>query len=299
MDPFGSSLITNNTKIVLLPKVKKERIWEIDFLRGLCVVLMILDHLALLLSDFFGPSWYGFGFYIFGEGDAFTRFCYTWIYSEAREIIHPIVLFVFFAISGISCSFSRSNFKRGLQLLVVALLYSACSYAAEQFGVSGVFVAFGVLDFLAVSILLYAVIDFFSKNNRLINVIVSAIIIIVTLCLYFLYTPPEDTPMIFAIVFPPYDYYGNPSFYSQSSFSPGDLFTLIPYLSFFFAGTFLAPILYSKRRSLLPKLNGKWQKPVSFIGRHALIVYIIHVVLLAAILALISYLFITPGSWGI
>jgi len=296
-----ANLINEKTLITLLPKEKKERIWEIDFLRGFCVVLMILDHLAFLIAYYFGPSWYGtYAYYLKGLGDSFTRFCYYWVESDVRDVIHPIVLFVFFSISGISCSFSKSNFKRGLELLIIALLYTAGSYIAEQMGISGVFVAFGVLDFLAVCILLYAVIAWASKNNKFIICLISAAIIITSACLYYLYDPPEDTPIIFAIVFPPENGRGLPAkFYSQEYFSPGDLFTLVPYLSFFFAGVFLQPILYPRRRSLLPKLNRGWQKPISFVGRHALIVYVIHVVLLAVILAAISYLFITPGSFGI
>lgn len=296
-----ANLITENTKIKLLPKVKKERIWEIDFIRGFCVILMILDHLAFLLADFFGPSWYGgYSFYFKGLGDSFTRFCYEWINSSARDVLHPTVLFFFFSISGISCSFSHSNFKRGLELLAIALLYTLGSYAAQEMGIDGVFVAFGVLDFLAVCILLYAVIDWASKGNALIKCIISAIIIIVSACLYYLYNPPENTPSIFAIIFPPFNGQGEKAlFYSQYDFSPGDLFTMIPYSAFYFAGVFLAPILYGKKRSLLPMLNGKWHKPVTFIGKHALIIYVVHVVILALILALISYLFITPGSFGI
>ncbi len=316
-----SSSVVDNVIVTLNPKPQKKRIWEIDFLRGICVILMILDHLAILLADYFGKSWYGNFFYPRGNGDAFTRFCYEWLKSDAREIIHPIILFVFFAISGISCSFSRSNAKRGVQLAVVALIYTLCSYIAQEtIGISGVFVTFGVLHFLAVAILLYALLVFvFSPHgnpksvsgkkytthvgdkspNKIAIMLSSAVIIIVTLCLYFLYTPPETTPKFFAVIFPPHDYWGNPSlFYSQAEISPGDLFTLIPYLAFFFAGTFIAPILYGKKRSLLPALDRGWQKPISFIGRHALIVYVAHLVLLGGLLALISYLFITPGSWG-
>ena len=66
-----------------------------------------------------------------------------------------IVLFVFFSISGISCTFSRNNAKRGFILGAIALLYTLGSYVAQEYiGISGVFVAFGVLDFLAVSMLL-------------------------------------------------------------------------------------------------------------------------------------------------
>lgn len=269
-------------------------------MRGICVILMILDHLALLLSDYFGVSWYGYNYIIRGTGDAFTRFCAVWINSHARDIIHPLVLFVFFSVSGISCTFSRSNAKRGLQLLVVALIYTAGSYIAQEvIGINGVFVTFGVLDFLAASILLYALINFLCRENSVAVSLISLALIIVTLCLYFCYTPPATTPKIFGVIFPPRDFYGNPSlFYSQSEISPGDLFTMIPYTAFFFSGVLIAKIFYPVRLSLLPCLDRAWHKPISFIGRHALLIYVIHVALLALILALISYLFITPGSFG-
>ena len=39
-------LISEDVRITLAPRRKRNRIWEIDFLRGVCVILMILDHLA-------------------------------------------------------------------------------------------------------------------------------------------------------------------------------------------------------------------------------------------------------------
>lgn len=56
----------------------------------------------------------------------------------------------------------------------------------------------------------------------------------------------------FAIIFPPRDFYGNPSlFYTQSEFSPGDLFTMIPYTAFYFAGVLIGELFYYERMSLL------------------------------------------------
>ena len=340
-----SPLVTDDTVVVRVQKRKRQRVWEIDFLRGVCVILMVLDHLALLLSDFFGPTWYGWGFARKGVGDAFTIFCHNWIWSDARDIIHPIVLFVFFSISGISCTFSRNNAKRGLILGAIALLYTLGSYIAQEYmGIGGVFVAFGVLDFLAVSMLLYAFVSFICRDNRWGITGVSVALIVVTLCLYFLYTPLEDTPTIFAIIFPPRDFYGNPSlFYTQGKFSPGDLFTMIPYTAFYFAGVLIGELFYYERTSLFQFALTKYvftktydvltagtqsekkslrdfssftlttllgtqkavktvatgaQKGVCFVGRHALIIYVIHVVLLAGLLSLITGLFITPGNFG-
>ena len=103
-DVQKNPLVSDDVQITLVPKRKRNRIWEIDFLRGVCVLLMILDHLAILLGSYFGVQWYGRDFVRRGVGDAFTTFCYNWVSGSAsgvRDIIHPIVLFVFFSIGNL------------------------------------------------------------------------------------------------------------------------------------------------------------------------------------------------------
>ena len=261
---------------------------------------MILDHLAMLL-DMFGDSWYGSYWYYMGRGDALTRFCHFWTYSDVRTVIHNIVLVFFLGVSGMACSFSRSNRKRGAVLMIVALLYTAATVLGEDvLGISGILVTYGVLHFLATCMLIYALVDFLCMRNGRSVAICCAGIVGITLILYFCYTPPASTPVYFAFLFPCRDIFGNPSlFYSAAEISPGDLFTLIPYAAFFFWGGIIAPFVYNDRNSILPRLDGRWNKPLCFVGRHALVVYLIHVPLMAAICALVTYLFVTPGSWGI
>lgn len=280
---------------------KRERIWEIDFLRGFCILLMIFDHIALMLWMYFGPEWYGGTSAMFSNttfGGKLCTLCYTYWFSELRAVGHPIVLFIFFAISGISCAFSRSNLKRGIGLAIVALLYTLVTYIIDETLYLGCFTSFGVLHFYAFCILTWSLICALCRSNIIARSAVSFCIVVTVLLVYHLYTAPSSTPEWLFFVFPHTNLDGsNATFYSQSSVSPGDLFNLIPWASFFFTGTMLQPLLYGKKRSLLPKLNGAWNRPFCFLGRHALPIYILHVVVIAVLLAVISK--IAFGVWGL
>ena len=296
----NDGLIPFETQLNYLPLPKK-RIWELDFLRALCVVLMILDHLTLCIM-MFAPTWYGTSnWYYLGFGNAFTRFCFEWAGSHRWRIAHSIVLVFFFGISGISCTFSRSNYHRGATLMCLALVYSLVTLFLEYgMGFSGIFVTFGVLHFLASMILLYSLVDFLCRRDKRSVAICSVGLCAIALILYFCYTPPESTPIYFAFLFPPEDFWGNPSlFYDQGEVSPGDMFTIVRYLPYFFWGAAAGPFLYRTRESLLPKLDGKWNRPISFVGRHALIIFLFHIPVLMGILSLLTYIFITPGNWGL
>lgn len=295
----NGGLVPFETQLRYLP-LPKRRIWELDFLRAVCVILMILDHLTMCI-DMFAPGWFGSSrWYLLGMGGSFVRFCHSWVASEQWRIAHSVVLVVFFGISGISCSFSRSNYHRGASLMCVALAYSLVTLFDEYvLGITGSFVTFGVLHFLALMMLIYALLDFLCRKNKRAVSICSVGLIGIALILYFCYTPPASTPKVFAFLFPPHDFWGRASlFYDQGEVSPGDMFTVVQYLPYFFWGAAAGPFLYRTRESLLPKLDGKWNRPMCFIGRHALVIFIVHIPVLMGILALLSYLFITPGSWG-
>ena len=83
----------------------KKRILEIDLLRGVAVFLMMLHHFIFDLR------------YIVGL-DVFAFQETVWF----QEYLRPPVIAVFIMVSGISSSFSRSNLRRGVRLLIASLI---------------------------------------------------------------------------------------------------------------------------------------------------------------------------------
>lgn len=269
-----------------------KRIWELDFLRGVCIILMIFDHLF-----FFGCEIFGYALTESTAGQAFVDFCYYYIYDSPRKYIHLVVLFFFFALCGISCSLSRSNFKRGVLLALIATAYSLISFGISKLAIADALVNYGVLNFLATCIIIYAIMEFALKKVKfgdLINVCVCAVISFVTLALFFYYTPPKNLPIELGYLFPT-KYFDGLHFidfkchtqFSQFEISPADFFPFVPYASFFFTGVVIGKTVYKNKKSLLPKLDGGWNTAVNFIGRHTLVVYVLHIVAIVILLDLV------------
>ena len=100
----------------LYDEFRASRIWELDFVRGFCIVLMIIDHALYDLAFVFRYQWFG-GQESQGLLYWLTNFAATDFFpSTFRDIAWWIAVFLFVFICGISCSFSHSNLKRGLRL---------------------------------------------------------------------------------------------------------------------------------------------------------------------------------------
>ena len=89
----SSSLISKDVRVTLAPSRPRNRIWEIDFLRGACIILMVLDHLTMFLGMYFGPAWFGAD--MAGDGGAaFCRWCEAFHTSPERAVAHAVVIFI-------------------------------------------------------------------------------------------------------------------------------------------------------------------------------------------------------------
>ena len=247
----------------------KHRLFLLDELRGAAIILMVIYHMLFLLADVFS--------------DMASRSLLLF-FSPAQ----PFIAGLFILICGICCRFSRSNLKRGLLLSAVALLLTLSTFALTLFGINEV-ITFGILHFLAISVLLFVLIEkFLVKLPPLSQILIFAALFLATagplvggergigFGRIFLPFPQVNIFPLFALGFP------------SLSFSSADYFPLIPWLFLFFTGTAIG--LYAQKERF-PKIFSKSHaKPLQWVGRYSLWIYLLHQPLLYSFIQLNSLL---------
>ncbi|WP_050807036.1 heparan-alpha-glucosaminide N-acetyltransferase [Acetonema longum] len=105
------------------------RIWEIDLVRGICIVMMVAFHLVVDLREFYHqPLEYQSGF---------------WFY------LGRVTVAVFMFIAGVSSVLNRRIIRHGLTVLAAGCLITA----ATRIFTPDLYVRFGILQFMGVAIL--------------------------------------------------------------------------------------------------------------------------------------------------
>ena len=265
----------------------EKRIHEIDFIRGLLMVLVILDHLFNLLMSF-NKGW---------AGDAHTQPFYT-IYqvaqfywtNPARTIVRWICLATFCFVSGISCAFSRNNWKRAGQMIGLWFFILVFSNIGQSLitkynlnlGIASARVDFNIIGVLAWSTLIYCFVQ--DKSWKALLIVALIGLALQPMCVVLSWTDWGKDPNTYAVPFwrPTWDSVANYGPYRQADFMP-----LFPYLSFFFAGAIVSKFTYSVDKKSYFKRH-EWERPVCFLGRHSLIVYISHFLILIGIFSLVG-----------
>lgn len=257
------------------------RIWELDFLRGICVLLMVWDHFMYDVAYVFKTAWQATG----SAGViGFVDFAQGYMTGALREMFHPVIFTMFFVICGISCSFSKNNLQRGIEALFFAFTISVVTSILDTP------ITFGVLHMLGFSILFWWAINTVCARNKYATAAVALVVGIVIVVV-------GNIPDIWANVTANEDWFFVHDAFG-GAYNSNDYFPLFPYVGYMLLGAAAAPLLYPKRKSLLPFLDKfNWHAPISFCGRIALWVYVFHQIAVMVILCLISYLFITPGNF--
>ncbi|MCH5155680.1 MAG: DUF1624 domain-containing protein [Clostridiales bacterium] len=273
---------------------KKRRVWEVDFLRGIAVLAMCFDHAMYDFSSYRG--WFSNG-YDMGPNflDKLSAFAGTYWASSSNFIDgfrfwgHAVFIFLFLFLVGTSCAFSRDNGRRGAEIGAAAFLFTGITFVLKKIGIMNHGVIFGILHCISLSVLICAAVDILTKFNKHVNR--YAPLVIGTVILAFgIYYSAWTKELYDGSGFSLWDHeFIDEHFlgYILGTHAFGDdWFGLFPYIGFVFLGIYWGKAAYPTKRSLLPILDGKWNKPISFIGRHALITYFIHQVIIAGIVIL-------------
>ena len=269
----------NQVNTVSRPKAFDKRIHEIDFVRGLLMCLVLLDHILNNIMIYFkgwGPG--------FREVGLFVQDFY-WN-GALRSIIQPLCLMAFCLVSGISTAFSRNNWKRsGLMIIVWVAVMIVTSVFGPVFGFYPIY--FNIIGVLAWSSLIYC---FFQERSWKSSLGIALISMLVTLCVlnpilsdlfYNAWNPFEiNYSSPYAEMFVPF-------VFKPMMFKQGDYMSLFPYMMFFFIGVIMTNFIYKDKKSHV-KRRFEWERPFCFIGRHSLIIYLAHQVVLLPIFMILN-----------
>ncbi|MDR0696908.1 MAG: DUF1624 domain-containing protein [Christensenellaceae bacterium] len=267
----GFSLEENNN-------VKFIRIREIDILRGFCILLMFVDHFAFFILKFDVFHWTEQSSTFLDALIKLSKYFYSGNGRLIRDVIRYFVLDIYFIISGICCSFSKSNLKRSFKLATVAISITLSMFFLSLIMKQDFNIYFGILHCYASCVFIYWVITKLPKK------LFYPCLILLVLCsvIIGLLNPTLQSSNI---LLP----FGIPS----ATYSPAiEYDPIFPSIAIFVFGAILGKTLYKNKRPLCPALEKIHHHPISFVGQHGLIFYIAHIPILAIIvwiLGVIAY----------
>ena len=235
----------------------KKRIWELDALRGLCILGMVVVHFVYDLVELYGLI--------------------EWEYPPLFTFVQQWGGVLFLLISGICVTLGSRCIRRGLLVFACGLAVSAVTYGMYYFNFSGksIIIYFGVLHCLGACMLLWPI---FRKLPHWALALIGLVLVLAGLHLRTLPGISHPWFMIFGL---PWE-----------GFASSDYFPLLPYLGFFLIGSALGKSVYRNKETLLPRVNTKnlLIRFLSLCGKQSLWIYMLHQPLLSGIFYLIIML---------
>lgn len=243
---------------------QKNRIWELDALRGICILGMMVVHFVFDLNEFAGlgltmPGWFNF----------------------CQRYGH--ILFIL--ISGICVTLASRSFRRGVIVFCAGLLVTGVTLfmvCVLKFNRS-LSIYFGILHLLGLCMILFPL---FKKLPVWALAVLGASFVALGVWLAALEPVAVSFPsaqglLLGAIGIRPAGFYS------------GDYFPIFPNLGWFLLGAVLGRTVYRRRESLLPRVNSDFWllRFFRFCGRHSLWIYLLHQPVLAGLTMLLAAFF--------
>ena len=228
---------------------KKSRIEIIDALRGLAVTLMVIHHALYNMAVFLGAPW--------------------WFYrNPVFDVLQALFIGLFIVISGVSSRFSRGNIERGSIVIVISVVIT---YVTVRMDMP---IYFGILHLLGFLMLFYGLTrKLWDKiPGKAAPIIYIALIIAAVLARVYL-SPSSDNLVIRDLL--------SVLGWRQPGFVSYDYQTILPWIFVFLFGTWMGERI---REGKFPSRFYEIKVPFfPLVGRHALLVYVLHQPLLFGI----------------
>lgn len=233
---------------------KSRRVGLIDQWRGIMIIGVVIYHILFDITVVFGKSlpWFT-NIYVFRGA--------PWLLAGS-----------FMLISGISCNYSKSNLRRGIQTLAVAMAITAITV----FFLPGMGIKFGILHLLGSCMLLYwALWGIMGRIKPIAGIALCLLLFILTFNIYYrnsigiiglweLPIPQEvvNLPGGFIIGLTP------------PGFESADYYPLIPWMFLFFTGAYWGMIIKAGRAPSW--FYGSSKGILTWIGKRTMPIYLAH-----------------------
>lgn len=233
-------------------KIKKNRYTVLDIIRGLSVISMVVYHTMWDLVYLFGVS-------------------IPWFRTEKGFIFQQSICWSFILVSGFCIQLGKKKLKRGLIVFACSLVLTAVTAIVMPEEI----IIHGVLSLIGSSMLITALLEpIFKRIHPLFGIAINFLLFLLTYDItkgiigiggYELIKMPE-----FLYANEITAFFGFPHFGFQSA----DYFPLFPWVFLFFTGYFICSLL--KRTDRMKMLSAFSCRPLEFIGRHSLEIYMAH-----------------------
>ena len=242
-----------------------KRYYLIDALRGVALIIMVVYHTLWDLSAIFGSA-------------------PVWFTPTADYLLQRVTAFLFLSLSGFSFGLGRRHLKSALRTLIGGVIVIIAPYIFMPRAAA----YFGVLVFLASATVIMIPLRF------LFDKISPYIIAPLSLLLFFFTENIADGYLGFgaySVALPTILY--NDLFTAYLGFPPADFmsldyFPIFPWIFFFFFGYAIYRMISDKNR--LNRLACARIAPLEWLGRHTLIIYLIHQPIILGTLYTVNYL---------
>ena len=234
--------------------MSKNRIWELDAFRGVCIIGMVMIHFVFDLVSLFGLV--------------------AWEYNSVFVFVMNWGGILFLLISGTCATLGTHSVRRGLIVFGCGLLVTAVTVGMYLLGIAHpiIIIYFGALHCLGVCMMLWY---FFKKLPTWVLGVLGGIMVLLG---FWCKTLRVEYPYLIWLGL------------TTPTFATSDYFPLLPYLGFFLLGAVIGRVLYRDKKTLLPRVNPRAPliRFCTACGRHSLIIYLVHQPVISLIILLLA-----------